>query len=492
VDWAEEHLFDRRSIVHEHELWYYTLEFARGHRLALAEIKHETANRPYLREAPDQITRRDVLAREWAIVQLARNGMRSRAPLAPDSNQNDDTLAEDQKIALQRILRSRDFVTLFRGGAGTGKSYVLRRVQEALHGSGHTTHVLAPQRQQVLDLSKAGLSGMQTVAEFLGRGSLANKAVVIVDEAGQIGARQLLDLLKLVQSRGGRVLLSGDTRQHGSVAASDALRAIERYSGVEPVELNEIRRQDPKRARDQAERTRIGEYRAAVKEASQGSVEASFDRLEQLGSITETGALQLRDELASAYVELAKNRESVIVVSQTRAEIEEVNERIRCHLRENGLLAGVEENLTSLRQIDLTTAQKSDRRYYPEDHVVVFNQKIGGCSARGYRAPPWNYEARSRDRQRPFTAGNKAEALGRNQYLPASETRALSRRPPATQSQRRDEYRSQTGERRDRDDFEDQTRRRHRPQRWPNIARQLPPVRSRVCRHFLRLARQNG
>jgi hypothetical protein len=32
-----------------------------------------------------------------------------------------------------------------------------------------------------------------------------------------------------------------------------------------------------------------------------------------------------------------------------------------------------------LRQIDLTTAQKSDQRYYPEDHVVVFNRKVGRC-----------------------------------------------------------------------------------------------------------------
>ena len=90
------------------------------------------------------------------------------------------------------------------------------------------------------------------MAEFLDRCSLAAGAVVVVDEAGQIGARQLFDLLKLVESRGGRVILSGDTRQHGPVEASDALRAIERYSGLHPVELNEIRRQDPERARDQA------------------------------------------------------------------------------------------------------------------------------------------------------------------------------------------------------------------------------------------------
>jgi hypothetical protein len=53
------------------------------------------------------------------------------------------------------------------------------------------------------------------------------------------------------------VILSGDTRQHGAVEASDALLAIERHSGVKPVELHKIRRQDPALGRDDDERIGI-------------------------------------------------------------------------------------------------------------------------------------------------------------------------------------------------------------------------------------------
>src|SRR5205814_6032114 len=56
-------------------------------------------------------------------------------------------------------------------------------------------------------------------------------AVVIVDEAGQLSGRQLFDLIDLIRKRRGRLILSGDTRQHGPVEGSHALRAIERYSG---------------------------------------------------------------------------------------------------------------------------------------------------------------------------------------------------------------------------------------------------------------------
>ena len=379
VNWAEEHLFDRRSVVREHELWRYALEIARGGAATLADVKRETARRDYIREASGKLTRRDVLGREWNIVQLAMLGARKHAPLVPGSDTTADGLPQDQARAVIHILGSRDFVTLFRGGAGTGKSFVLRLVQEALRRAGHTTHVLAPQRQQVLDLVKDGLGETQTVAEFLATRSMQQRAVVVIDEAGQIGARQLLDLLTLVKACGGRVILSGDTRQHGPVEASDALRAIERYSGLRAAELNEIRRQDPALASEESERARIVAYREAVKEASEGALTASFDRLDQLGVVSECPPDAAREALATAYVDLAERKESAIVVSQTWSEIDEVNERIRTDLRRRKLLADGEQTITSLKTVDLTEAQKQDSRFYPEDHVVVFNRRVARC-----------------------------------------------------------------------------------------------------------------
>jgi hypothetical protein len=53
-------------------------------------------------------------------------------------------------------LNSRDFVTLFRGDAGTGKSYTSQEVYGALQRAGHVVEVIAPQRQQVMDLGRDG------------------------------------------------------------------------------------------------------------------------------------------------------------------------------------------------------------------------------------------------------------------------------------------------------------------------------------------------
>src|SRR5687767_13334883 len=76
-------------------------------------------------------------------------------------------------------------------------------------------------------------------------GGLPPRAVIVVDEAGQVGARQLRQVIELARQQRARLILSGDTRQHGAVAASDALRAVEAYGGVRIAEIQHIRRQDP-------------------------------------------------------------------------------------------------------------------------------------------------------------------------------------------------------------------------------------------------------
>ena len=145
-----------------------------------------------------------------------------------------------------RVISSPCFVA----ARGRAKVLRLREVKAGLIQAGHTVQVLAPQRQQVADLERDGFTGAQTVSALLKQNYLTRGAVVIVDEAGQIGGQQMLELLSLIQTVKGRVILSGDTHQHEAVEASDALRAIEQYSGLGYAELTNIRRQNPGSAKN--------------------------------------------------------------------------------------------------------------------------------------------------------------------------------------------------------------------------------------------------
>src|SRR5882724_2681333 len=278
VAWAEQHLFDRRSVVNEFELWRYALERGRGENFSFKNLQSFTEHKPYIRneEQRGKITTRATLERERRLVAAAENGRNQFAPFTGNHRIQNASLDAEQRHAVDQILSSKYFVTLFRGGAGTGKSFTLKEVRGGLLQADHTVHVIAPQRQQVLDLEKEIGGRGATLSEFLMRGEMNHGAVVVVDEAGQIGAKQMLQLFELVQANDGRLILSGDTRQHGAVEASDAMRVVEKFAGLNAIELKTIRRQNPELAKTKAERRAIEEYKFAVAEARNGQLAASF------------------------------------------------------------------------------------------------------------------------------------------------------------------------------------------------------------------------
>jgi conjugative relaxase-like TrwC/TraI family protein len=378
VQWAEDHLFDRNSVVLECQLWQQALERGRGENFSVDELKKFTSRRPYIRnsERPAEVTLREVLLRELEIVQIVKDGVGNCRPLVEHSYPANPQLDEEQRLALDALLRSTNAVSLFRGGAGTGKSFVLRELVEQIQQAGRHVVVLALQRQQVVDMEKAEFPSPATVASILLKREVIEGAVIVVDEAGQIGGRQMSELLLLALKRNARVILSGDTRQHGAIEASDALLAIERHSGIKPVELHTIRRQNPALGRSKKESSKIRQYRKAVEVAAAGKLAESFERLDKMGAVVSCGLGEQADKLADEYIRLTKEKASAVVVSQTWGEVHRINERMRDGLKGKGLLGANDVTVQVLDKLDLTNAQKRDKRFYPQDAVIVFNQKV--------------------------------------------------------------------------------------------------------------------
>jgi conjugative relaxase-like TrwC/TraI family protein len=378
VQWSEDHLFDRNSVALECQLWQQALERGRGENFSVDELKEFTHQRDYIRnpERAAEVTLREVLLREMEIVQTVKEGVSNCRPLVEHSGTADPKLDDEQRLALDALLRSTNAVSLFRGGAGTGKSFVLRELVEQVRQSGKAVAVLAPQRQQVVDMERDGFPSPTTVTNFLLKSELAEGAIVVVDEAGQIGGRQMSELLLRARARNARVILSGDTRQHGAVEASDALLAIERHSGVKPVELHTIRRQDPTLGRNKKERAQIKAYRNAVEVAAEGRLSESFECLDKMGAVVTCVSGEQANNLADEYVRLAEEKASAVVVSQTWAEVHRINQRVRDALKGKGLLGANDVTVQALDKLDLTHAQKRDKRFYPPDAVIMFNQKV--------------------------------------------------------------------------------------------------------------------
>jgi conjugative relaxase-like TrwC/TraI family protein len=353
VDWAEQHVFDRRATVQDHEILAAALGVIRGRNFELADLAEAVAKKGFVREAgTNRITSREVLGRELDLVVAAKEGRFRYTPLGPEHAPS-LSLSDEQAGAVRKILASRDFITLFRGAAGTGKSLTLAEIDRGLRAAGHPVVVLPA----------------QTVAQVLTTKQLPTGVIIICDEAGQIAGRDLHALVSLVRANRGRLILSGDTRQHGAVGASDALRAIERHAGLQPAEITQIRRQDPALGRTVPERHFIRGYRAAVRDAALGKIAQSFDRLDSLGCVQEFALDERRSVLAGEYAAAIGRSEKALVVAQTWDEVDAVNDAIREVLRSQGKI-GDGVALEAFRVADLDSAQKKDvRSYQPGQHA---------------------------------------------------------------------------------------------------------------------------
>ena len=494
VAWADQHLFERRSVVEDHELMSAALARGRGHSFDLADLTRAVEAGGYIREAGTRkLTSRAVLRCELDIVLAAAEGRRRHAPLAPNYAPRPD-LTGEQAVAVRQILGSRDFMTLFRGGAGTGKSYALKEVERGLAAAGRPVVVLAPQRQQVRDLAADGLPA-QTLAQALAAKRLPSASVVILDEAGQVGGRELRELIRLVQAHKGRLILSGDTRQHGAVSASDALVAIERYAGLKPAEIWRIRRQDPALGRSLAEKRFIRDYRTAVKAAAAGRNEESFDRLDRLGCVRELAPEDRRLALAAEYVAAVARKDRALVVAQTWDEVRAVNETIREQLREKGWIGA---GFGPQRQPAARLERGAEARpaLLPAGMHRPFSEALWPLRERRILRHPWRERARSPSHegqsplhaQLPLRRPDRRRRPGRHGNCP--------RRPAAAEVQwevegglRRRQWRTCHGAP-GRSGRLPVRRGRHRHAEDPGAA--SAPVHPGLCGHILRLAGQDG
>src|SRR5208283_1564877 len=126
---AVSHLFERKSVVPEHELLNVALSQRLG-EVDLAALKAAVQCSPDLVKTERGFSTRQILATELDLIQTVNAGCDAVAPLHPGYRPA-DWLGEDQQRAIYHVLRTSDRITGLRGLAGTGKTTALRELVAA-------------------------------------------------------------------------------------------------------------------------------------------------------------------------------------------------------------------------------------------------------------------------------------------------------------------------------------------------------------------------
>ncbi|MCK6104719.1 Ti-type conjugative transfer relaxase TraA [Brevundimonas sp. EYE_349] len=269
------------------------------------------------------------------------------------------------------------------GMAGAGKSTMLSAARQAWEADGYRVMGAALAGKAAEGLEESSGIAARTLASWErswehGRDTLGPGSVLVIDEAGMVGSRQLSRVLAQADRSGAKVVLVGDPEQLQPIGPGAAFRAVAERVGF--VELGEIRRQREDWQRD-----------ASVDFARHRTAEG-------LTAYAERGTIRFEADLSAARSAIvadviadmdARPEGSRLVLAHRRADVAELNDAVRAVRQDRGELEG--------EQVYQTT--EGERAFAAGDRILFRqnNRDLGvknGMLGTVARAEPGRLEVR--------------------------------------------------------------------------------------------------
>jgi Ti-type conjugative transfer relaxase TraA len=246
-------------------------------------------------------------------------------------------LSREQRSALAHVTDGHDLGIVV-GYAGSGKSAMLGVAREAWEESGYQVRGVALSGIAAENLESGSGIASRTIAGMehqwaKGRELLSDKDVLVIDEAGMVGSRQLERVLSEAERQGAKVVLVGDPEQLQAIEAGAAFRSLtERHPHAE---VQDIRRQQEAWQQD------------ATRHLATGRTEEALEAYREHGTVHPS---ETRDEARQHLVEgwerdrHAEPDKTRIILTHTNDEVAAINSLARDMLRDGqdlGLDVGV-------------------------------------------------------------------------------------------------------------------------------------------------------
>ena len=239
--------------------------------------------------------------------------------------------SEEQQIAINTATDS-SALAVIQGRAGVGKSTMLTAVRESYEREGFKVQGIALAGVAAQNLQKESGIESKTIASWLSSAELDNKTVVIIDEAGMVGSKQMADVMQKVEEAKAKLILVGDDRQLQPIAAGGILHAIDKHLARNAPEYSTVI-EDVKRQREEW-------MRDVVKSAAQGRTGEALEALDQKNKINiYQNATEARTALVDEYIKENKNDFSKgIILTNIKHDADKINLEIREKLKEMGVV----------------------------------------------------------------------------------------------------------------------------------------------------------
>ncbi len=242
-------------------------------------------------------------------------------------------LAAEQVAAIEAVTGP-ERISAVVGLAGAGKSTMLAAARDAWEAQGYRVHGAALAGKAAEGLAESSGITSRTLASWergweRGFDKLGPRDVLVIDEAGMVGSKQLSRFITEADWAGAKIVLVGDPEQLQPIGAGAAFRAVAERVGM--VELEGIRRQ------------REGWQRAASVDFGRHRTAEGLAAYEQRGAIRfeATGEAARNAIVRDVMADMDSRPDgSRLVLAHRRVDVQDLNEAIRGVRLARGELAG--------------------------------------------------------------------------------------------------------------------------------------------------------
>jgi conjugative relaxase-like TrwC/TraI family protein len=272
------------------------------------------------------------------------------------------TLTADQKAMIHEVCLSPAGVLVIEGDAGVGKTYALEVCREAFDASGVEVVGCALAGRAAELLEEGSDIASTTVAATLHQlqvERLPFGGVLVVDEAGMLGDRQLAELVSLAARDEAKLVVVGDPFQLQPIEAGAPMRTLSDHIGR--VELHENIRQHYDWERATLQLLRDGHAREAYREYER------YDRIHGAHSVAER-----RIQVIEDHARLEAGGLDTVILAQRRDEVATLNELAHAQSVAEGRVHGP---ALSVR----------DKEYQVGDRVICLANERSGAVSNGTR-----------------------------------------------------------------------------------------------------------
>ncbi|MEX1005806.1 MAG: MobF family relaxase [Acidimicrobiia bacterium] len=284
-------------------------------------------------------TTTELLTIEQRIIDRAQNGLAAERWTVPEAQVEaalavHPDLTDGQRAMVHQFTGSGNAIDIGVGAAGTGKTTVMTIIEELATETGTPVVGTALAARAAAGFETATGIPSATLARFIwetkASGGLPSGAIVVVDEAGMVGSRQLAEVSDLVEEASGKLILIGDHHQLAEIDAGGLFAAL--VARLPAVELTENVRQDQDWERTALSELRTGSISRAV---------AMYDRRGKI-RVAASGDDTIRQAVDAWYDDVRETGgpAQVLLIGHRNDTVDQLNRQARARIAESGLLHG--------------------------------------------------------------------------------------------------------------------------------------------------------